>query len=142
MIRSTASSGDSLRLVVPSAFIHLERLVDETEAFLAERVADEDLAYRVVLLASEAATNAMEHGNAMDVDKQVTLDLHVEPERIVLCVEDEGAGFDPEAVDNPLQEDHLFRDSGRGIYLMEHMADEVAYENEGRRVRIVFYHAR
>lgn len=133
------TDADSLSLVLPSEFEVLEQVVNETEAFLLPRVGDADLAYRVTLLASEAVTNAIEHGNELDASKKVRMWLRVTPTRIELTVEDEGRGFDPARIENPLEADNLLHASGRGVYLMGEMADEVAYEDQGRRVRMVFH---
>ena len=57
--------------VLPSKRASIERIVPETEAFLEDRVTDEDLAYRIILLTVEAVTNAIEHGNQFDRTKQV-----------------------------------------------------------------------
>ena len=132
---------DTLSLVLPSEFAILDRIVAETEAFLAERLDDEDLAYRVLLLATEAVTNAIEHGNELDAGKQVRMELRVGPARVELWVEDEGGGFDPARVDSPLEDENLLHDGGRGVYLIEEMADEVHFEAEGRRVRMFFNRA-
>ena len=127
-----------LSLTLPSIHESLERVVDETEAFLSSHVPDDDLSYRILLLATEAVTNAIEHGNGLDASKSVSLHLHYEPERFTVLVEDEGAGFERARVEDPLKQENLLDDGGRGLYLMEALADEVHYENGGRRVRIVF----
>lgn len=127
-----------LQLVLPSVFDRLEEVVDATQALMDAHGVDDDLAYRVVLLATEAVTNAMEHGNELDADKSVRLDVEVEPAAITIVVEDEGPGFDRSAVENPVAPDNLLAEGGRGIFLIEHMADEVRYEDHGRRVHIRF----
>ena len=52
-------------------------------------------------------------------------------------VEDEGEGFEREEIADPLASENLLEDGGRGIFLIERMADEVIYENGGRRVGII-----
>lgn len=122
---------------LPSEFDQLERVVEEAQAFMDETTDDEDMAYRVVLLVSEAVTNAMQHGNGFDPSKKVIFDLEAFPDRFELRVEDEGAGFEPTRIANPLSEEHLLDDSGRGLFLMKSYADEVHLENEGRCLRLV-----
>lgn len=135
---SAAERSDRLCLVLPSSFDSLERLVEAFEGFLAERLGDEELAYRVLLLASEGVTNAIEHGNLEDPSKMVHVDCRVKPDCVMLRIEDEGAGFEPQAIASPLDPDNLMRDGGRGIYLMEEMADEVQYSAEGRCLELIF----
>lgn len=135
---STVTAGE-MEMVLDSDLAHIERVVDETEAFLDGRVDDEDLAYRVVLLATEAVTNAIEHGNKHDPAKKVFYRLVVRATRIELVVEDQGEGFDPEATDDPREAEHLLREGGRGILFMESMADEIAFSEGGRKVHLTFH---
>lgn len=125
-----------LHLELASEFEELEVAVEAAQAFADSYIEDEDLAYKVVLLTSEAVTNAMEHGNSLDPGKKVRMELQLFPDHIALCVEDEGPGFDPNAVSDPLAADNLLNDGGRGLFLIEELADEVTYENEGRRIRL------
>lgn len=129
---------ETLEMVLETDFSSVERIVDETEVFLENRILDEDLAYRIVLLATEAVTNAIEHGNNMDVSKKVFFKLEVRKDRVEITVEDEGTGFDPTKTDDPTESEHLFREGGRGLLFMEEMADEVQFEKDGRLVRLIF----
>jgi serine/threonine-protein kinase RsbW len=92
-----------------------------------------------VLLATEAVTNAIEHGNALDPTKKVYLRVAVRDKDIELVVEDEGSGFDPAKTDDPTESENLFREGGRGLLFMEEIADEVRFEKEGRLVRLIFH---
>ncbi len=133
------SAAPTLDLKYPSVFAHLETIVEETQAFLeAHLPEDDDLVYKIVLLISEAATNAMEHGNQMDESKHVTVHVQAHSAYVEVEVADEGEGFNPESVADPLSEDNLFSDSGRGLFLMEEMADAVEYKDEGRRLWMRF----
>lgn len=128
-----------MELVLESDLANIERVVEDTEAFLESRVDDEDLAYRVVLLATEAVTNAIEHGNKFDREKQVVYRIVVAESRIELSVEDQGNGFDPDATADPRESENLMKEGGRGILFMESMADEVQFEKGGRKVRLIFH---
>lgn len=123
-----------LHLSLPSSFEAIERVVEASDAFLETHLGDEELAYRVVLLASEAVTNAVEHGNGYDETLAVTFDLYVEPSTVAMRVQDEGSGFDRSDVADPLAGENLLADGGRGLMLLEQMADEVSYEDGGRTV--------
>ena len=138
MTHPARPADETFQRVLPSTFENLERMVEETEAFLQRHGEDEDMVYRVTLLTSEAVTNAMEHGNKYDPQKTVTLNVVLGPEQIELIVEDEGEGFDPSSATNPLTPDHLMDDRGRGLFFMKQMADEVHPEKGGRRLRLVF----
>ena len=130
---------DRLQLVMASEHLQLERVVELAEEFVSAHETDEDFIYRVVLLTSEAFTNAIEHGNHLDPEKKVKVEFCAEPDRIEVWIEDQGMGFAREKVADPLHSDNLFEESGRGLYLIEMMADEVKYENDGRRIGMIFH---
>lgn len=139
MATKAESEEKKLHLTLPSSFKNLERAVEEVEGFMSSVTDDEDLAYRVVLLTSEAVTNAMEHGNRWDASKKIILDVVAGSDRIELSVFDEGEGFELSSVVDPLQNENLLNGRGRGLYFMEHMANELHLEENGRRLRLVFY---
>ena len=127
-----------LQLELASTFDNVELAVDQVGSFLRELEVNEDTAYRVVLLVSEAVTNAMEHGNGWDASKKVHLRVTAGEERIECTVSDEGDGFDPSVVEDPLEEDNILRSCGRGLYFMRSLADEMHVECGGRRLRLAF----
>ena len=138
MIKIIKKAKGHLHLVFTSKLEYLDPIVDETEAFLAPLIQDDDLSYKIVLLVSEAVTNAIEHGNGLDASKKVLVDLTIGRKQIQLTVEDEGEGFQRDAVQNPIDDANILMDGGRGIFFIEEMADDVSYELNGRRVHISF----
>jgi len=129
----------TLHLKLSSTFDNLERAVNEAEAFMSRMTNDDDLAYRVVLLTSEAVTNAMEHGNKWDAEKHITLDLIATRARIELQVGDEGGGYESSDVPDPRHDDNVFNGRGRGLFFMEELASELHLEREGCLLRLIFY---
>ena len=129
---------EHLRLVLPSRLEEMDQVVDTTEAFLNRHESDEDRVYTMLLLASEAITNAIEHGNALDASKEVRIDFWSRNGRIEIWVEDQGPGYTRNEVPDPLTREHLLDDGGRGIFLIEQLADEVRYELGGRRIGMLF----
>ncbi len=93
---------------------------------LDEKTTDE-LTYAVI----EAGTNAIQHGNVFAADKSVTFTFHVSPAEVFVRVDDSGKGFDPSKVENPTDPSNLLDPSGRGIYLMRELVDEVKFETRG-----------
>lgn len=138
MIEITKKEKGHLHFVCSSEFEHLDRIVEEADAFVKPLVEDEEFAYKIVLLLSEAVTNAIEHGNALDSDKKVTIDLKIDSKRAQITVEDEGNGFERSEIEDPTNAANLLMDGGRGIFFIEQMADDVAFELNGRRVHIFF----
>lgn len=125
-------------MVLASEHMNVEQAVEQAESFFKDHVDDEDLLYNLVLLTSEAVTNGMEHGNEFDPGKSVIVEFSVTVRSLEIMVEDEGPGFERRRVPNPLSEDHLFDSGGRGLFLLEALADDVRYELGGRRTRVTF----
>jgi serine/threonine-protein kinase RsbW len=71
--------------------------------------------------------NAIKHGNDQDPAKQVHVDLYLEGEDLVVRVEDEGTGFDPARLQDPLAPENLLRPNGRGIFYMKSFMDDIRY---------------
>lgn len=125
-----------LELQLPSTHESLTAMMDKLERFATSAALGEEAAYRLLLISSEAVTNAIRHGNRLDPEKLVRLDVRVFREHIDILVEDEGTGFERETLSDPREADNLLKEGGRGIFLIEELADEVAYEKEGRLLRI------
>ena len=121
-----------------STFEEMERV----EPFVEElgewaELREEDF-NRVMLALSEAVNNAIMHGNEQDPDKNAYINASLDNRILTIRVRDEGEGFDPEEVPDPLKEENLLNQGGRGIYLIEQYADEVEYSESGSEVTIIF----
>ena len=91
----------------------------------------------LVLGVREAVANAVVHGCGLDPKKSVRVVLERRNNRARIRVEDQGEGFDPEALPDPLAPENLLRPSGRGILLMRAYADEVDFSfAHGTRVEL------
>ena len=94
----------------------------------------------VAISVTEFVNNAILHGNRKDESKQVTLEIFRAPAEITIYVEDEGDGFDPEKVANPLEGENLLKEVGRGIFIAKMLVDGVEFERGkkgGTRVKLV-----
>lgn len=89
---------------------------------------DDGTFYRLLVASTEAVNNGILHGNKADPKKKVTITCTVRPDELVIVVGDEGGGFKPEAVPDPLEEENLLKTSGRGVFLMKSLMDGVRYE--------------
>jgi len=98
----------------------------------------EDDEVDLMISVMEAVNNAIQHGNKEDVSKQVHVKIETEPGMLVCYVRDEGPGFNPERVPDPLSPDNLLNPSGRGILMMREFMDQVEFSaNEaGTSVRM------
>jgi serine/threonine-protein kinase RsbW len=84
--------------------------------------------HEIELAVREAVANAVLHGNGCDPGKKVFLNAAVRPSGLVICVRDEGKGFDPEAVPDPLVSGNLLQESGRGLFLVKAYMDKVIWK--------------
>lgn len=80
----------------------------------------------------EAASNAMEHANKFDAEKQVLLRLQGQGAMIQIEIEDEGQGFDPRPYERELTAEDLLKLRGRGIFIMRSFMDEVRFARTAR----------
>jgi len=116
--------------------------VEKVEGFLnnlQEQLGFNDEFYaRLMLTVSEAATNSVVHGNKLDASKTVTLSAYRDGNTLIVETVDQGEGFEPEEIPNPLAEENLLKDSGRGVFLMEEYADEVSYSDGGSKLMLRF----
>jgi len=93
--------------------------------------------FAVELALREALNNAVVHGNAMDPNKLVEVRCRCERGKgLWLTVKDQGNGFDPTAVPDPLDSERLRAEHGRGIHLMKLMMDEVSFHSAGSEVHL------
>src|SRR5262245_13911995 len=92
--------------------------------------------FAIRLALEEALTNAFKHGNKGDPHKTVRLDCRVEPNLIIIDVEDQGEGFDPHSVPDPTELENVEIPSGRGLTLMRAYMTEVRIEPPGNRVQM------
>jgi serine/threonine-protein kinase RsbW len=83
--------------------------------------------HKVMVSLTEAVNNAIIHGNKSDPEKKVTVRCEILPGWLLFIVEDHGRGFKLDQVKNPLKEENLMRESGRGIFLMRTLMDKVEY---------------
>ncbi len=106
---------------------------------------DEDDLYRVGIAIRESMVNAVVHGNRYNSRKKVHLKVERTPDRLTVVVQDEGDGFDPNAVPDPLAGENLLRGSGRGVMLMQSFMDEFQISQrqpQGTQVKMVKYKAK
>jgi serine/threonine-protein kinase RsbW len=83
---------------------------------------------KLLVVTTEAVNNGILHGNKQDPKKHVTLTCDVEKEKLILCIHDEGTGFDADSLPDPLAQENLFREHGRGVFLMRSMMDSVSFD--------------
>jgi serine/threonine-protein kinase RsbW len=137
------TNGHVVRLQFCSAFDMLD-FVQVVSDHLCRRIGfDDDSMHWVGVAVRESVINAIKHGNQHDQDKMVHVEFEssTEPEsEIVIKVRDEGEGFDPQEIADPLAPENMLKSSGRGIFLMRSFMDDVTLRRRpegGMEVRMV-----
>ena len=85
----------------------------------------------------EAFVNAVKHGNKNNPAKLVRIGAELSPKEACFTIEDEGEGFDVQTIPDPRDPANLFKSSGRGVLLIYNIMDEVEYNAQGNRVKMV-----
>ena len=88
---------------------------------------DEDQRFHITMAVREATINAVLHGNERDPSRPIEVSLENTGKNLVITVADHGHGFDPNKIPDPLAEENLLRTSGRGIFLIRSLMDEVHF---------------
>jgi len=124
---------------IPSDIQYITHIVDE----VVRRCAAADfprrhLALNVPVALTEALSNAILRGNRDARDRSVHVRAHVDASVLVLEVRDEGDGFDLDAcTDDPTTDENIWREDGRGLFLMRRLMDDVErYSDGGNVVRL------
>ncbi len=136
--------GGTIRLQIHSDFdlVDFVQVVSDRVGQLAGM--DEDTVHWIGVAVRESVINAIKHGNREDAGKLVTVEFTFTPiagpDQLIVSVLDQGGGFDPDAVANPLDPANVLKSSGRGIFFMRSFMDDVVLRRRaegGMEVRMV-----
>lgn len=100
---------------------------------------NDDIYGNIMIAVTESVNNAILHGNLKDKSKSVSLSLVVDKGLLKFTVKDQGTGFNFNNLPDPTSPENLDKPSGRGIFLMKNLCDEVSFHDEGKSVELTFY---
>lgn len=130
---------DTIKIEIPSITENI-RIIESFIDNAKERFnLDDDIYGNIMIAVTESVNNAIMHGNKNDRTKNVTLSLSLNENIINFKIIDEGLGFDFQNLPDPTSPENLDKPSGRGIFLMKHLSDEVNFSNNGSMVELSFY---
>src|SRR5688572_25347659 len=101
---------------------------------------EEDHLHKIGMAVREAMVNAVVHGNRYNLKKKVHLRIGVQDDRLMVTIVDEGEGYEPTELPDPLAEENLLRQSGRGLLLIRAFVDEFTMRKApplGTEIRLV-----
>lgn len=116
------------QLTIGSRYENIELVQAVLSDALSAYDLDDESRHWVDLAVREAVANAIKHGNRLEPDKRVEIDLELTDEEVVIRVRDQGEGFDPGSVTDPLAPENRLRPDGRGIFYMQKLMDEIDYD--------------
>lgn len=116
------------QISIPSSLDYLKDVDQFVEGKLKRIGLSESELADVAISVTEAVTNAIVHGNKNDEDKKVEVTLKIREPDLVVWVKDQGKGFDPGAIPNPVAKDNILKKVGRGIFILKSLMDDVDFE--------------
>lgn len=108
--------------------------LDKIEADLIKEKWPPKHLFAIRLSLEEALVNAIKHGNRNDPNRKVSVSSTVTHDKVTFEIQDEGAGFDPDALPDPTAPENVELPGGRGWYLMKTYMTRVTYWREKRMV--------
>jgi len=123
------TTSNDIEVSISSALDNLDLIQIFTDCLTGFMKFDEDSAHWIGMSVRESVTNAIQHGNKLDISKKVDIRYQVLPDRISISVKDQGAGFRVDDIPSPLDADNLLKPSGRGIFYIRTFMDEVEFRS-------------
>ncbi|MCR8560837.1 ATP-binding protein [Mucilaginibacter sp. BJC16-A38] len=138
MDQSNVQAGELYTLQLPSKQESITLLENLIEEIADKHNISEDTFANMMTCLSEAANNAIVHGNKLDENKKVIVNADIEGRRIIWTVTDEGDGFDYNNLADPTAPENLENLTGRGVFIIKHLADQCIFNTKGNEVELHF----
>ncbi|HEV2064976.1 MAG TPA: ATP-binding protein [Thermoanaerobaculia bacterium] len=137
-VSSLTTESGPIRMSLSSRFENIEMAQHLCGKLVDGRGLPDETRHWILMALREALANAIKHGNARDLAKRVHLEMNVVDGWLQIRICDEGAGFDPSKIDDPLAPENRLKTSGRGIFYMKTFMDEVRFSRaEGGGTELV-----
>lgn len=131
------------KISIPSSLDYLAMVDEFVEKRLRKARWPESQLADIAISVTEAVTNAVVHGNKKDLSKKVEVEVLKTDKEVRIRIQDEGNGFDPADVPNPIESENLLKEVGRGIFILRSLMDKVEFKNlpgNGTLVTMIKYH--
>lgn len=102
-------------------------------------IEDEDLLTNISICVDEMLNNALIHGNGLDESKKISIKLTFDTEKFMICIEDEGNGFNHQEILASLSEDTYNIPTKRGLFIVKYLMDRLSYNEKGNEVTLIKY---
>lgn len=118
---------ERIEITISSRFENIELVQVIAEDLCETAGLDDDGSHWIGMAVREAVANAIKHGNKLDVGKKVFAVFELKSSNLSIMIADQGEGFDPTKIGDPLNPQNLMKTSGRGIFYMKTFMDRVDY---------------
>ena len=125
-------------VTISSQLKELNRIERLTEKIAKKLDFSEDQQDNLAIAVTEAVGNAIVHGNKKDPNKKVYIAFQLGEDWVEVSVRDEGEGFDPKTLSDPLDPNNLMKESGRGIFILKSLMDDVSFSFTSKGTTIRF----
>jgi serine/threonine-protein kinase RsbW len=129
---------ENQKLLIPSKsenIVLVEKLVDDVCDLFDIK---EDIYGHILVALTEAVNNGLQHGNKANPETHIEVTFKVKDDKLYFTVKDQGLGFDHTTLPDPTDPKNIEKPTGRGIFLMKHLCDNVAFEDKGTKVVMEF----
>ncbi len=129
---------ENQKLLIPSKtenIVLVEKLVDDVCDLFDIH---EDIYGHILVALTEAVNNSLQHGNKANPSKNIEVTFKMKNDKLFFTVKDEGPGFDHTTLPDPTDPKNIEKPTGRGIFLMRHLSDNITFEDKGTRVILEF----
>lgn len=129
---------ENQRLLIPSKtenIVLVEKLVDDVCDLFDIK---EDIYGHILVALTEAVNNGLQHGNKANPNTNIEVTFKVKNDTLIFTVKDQGVGFDFDNLPDPTDPKNIEKPTGRGIFLMKHLCDNVIFEDKGTKIIMEF----
>jgi serine/threonine-protein kinase RsbW len=138
MAQANVQTGELYTLQLPSKHESITQLEALIETVADKYQVGEDTFANMMTCLNEAVINAIIHGNKLNPDKTVFVNVEADSKRIIWTITDEGDGFDYNNLADPTAADRLEELTGRGVFILKHLADQCIFNAKGNEVELHF----
>jgi serine/threonine-protein kinase RsbW len=138
MDKPNVQASELYTLQLPSKQESITLLENLIEEIAGKHNISEDTFANMMTCLSEVVNNAIVHGNKLDESKKVIVNADLEGKRIIWTVTDEGEGFDYNHLPDPTAPENLESLTGRGVFIIKHLADQCIFNSKGNEVELHF----
>lgn len=124
-------------LIISSDLDNLKKVEKFSQEICHNIGLDEEQCDNLAIALTELAINAITHGNNEDKSKKVTFLAVLKDDRVEVSITDEGGGFDPAKLPDPTNPQNIWKEHGRGIFLVQNLIDEVSFHRTEGGMKIL-----